>query len=455
MASLVEYENVWTSTTAPGKHFSNRSEMSLHYKSDWHRYNLKRKEAGLTPVTEEDFKARLEAAVALRRERANKKEQNSKSHLKHKNLSNKNNNSVSLSGSNKSDAGNINDSNSARMETNETEGNGDNPEDSKNDDDEDIVIDPLQSLFDNHKCKTVQANIEYMQLKYGFFVPDVEYLTDPEGLIGYCAEKIFMGHICLYCQKTFRSGQATQRHMIAKQHCKLRYEENIDLEEFEVFYDFEKANKDYLDEQQQYQNKTHTNTSAKKDISDADMDDDSDDEWEDVEDDEETDDMYDGYTDALVTNGFGVTELGELILPSGKVIGHRTLSKYYNQKFAPERTTENAQTAVSAVLQDRYYNPTNYDDDSVAVVNSNLPSGRVMQNVINRSNVNCKGILVGSSGGGFSAVSLYRYRAAVKKSRLGEAQGHRAYMKYKNNGNKFDKKGNRLVTNVSVAHALR
>ena len=55
-----------TSTTAPGKTFDTRKDIADHYKSDWHRYNLKRREAGLPMLREEDFKARLEAALALR-----------------------------------------------------------------------------------------------------------------------------------------------------------------------------------------------------------------------------------------------------------------------------------------------------------------------------------------------------------------------------------------------------
>lgn len=58
-----------TSTTAPGKVFATRAELAEHYQSDWHKYNLKRREAGLPVVLETDFVARLEAAQALRQEK--------------------------------------------------------------------------------------------------------------------------------------------------------------------------------------------------------------------------------------------------------------------------------------------------------------------------------------------------------------------------------------------------
>ena len=55
----------FTSTTAPGKSFNSRAELAAHYASDWHRYNLKRREAGLPLLGESDFQARYEAALAL------------------------------------------------------------------------------------------------------------------------------------------------------------------------------------------------------------------------------------------------------------------------------------------------------------------------------------------------------------------------------------------------------
>ena len=48
-----------TSTTAPGVLFANRAELAAHYQTDWHRYNLKRREAGLAVLLYPDFMARL------------------------------------------------------------------------------------------------------------------------------------------------------------------------------------------------------------------------------------------------------------------------------------------------------------------------------------------------------------------------------------------------------------
>lgn len=36
-----------------------------HYKTDWHRYNLKRKVAELPPISDQDFKVRIIKAVLV------------------------------------------------------------------------------------------------------------------------------------------------------------------------------------------------------------------------------------------------------------------------------------------------------------------------------------------------------------------------------------------------------
>merc|ERR1712137_1142094 len=49
------------SCNACNKEFDDDVEQKLHYKSEWHRYNLKRKIAGVPGVTEALFLARLSA----------------------------------------------------------------------------------------------------------------------------------------------------------------------------------------------------------------------------------------------------------------------------------------------------------------------------------------------------------------------------------------------------------
>lgn len=40
--------------------FETADEQRSHYRSDWHRYNLKRKVAGVAPVSESEFLERVD-----------------------------------------------------------------------------------------------------------------------------------------------------------------------------------------------------------------------------------------------------------------------------------------------------------------------------------------------------------------------------------------------------------
>lgn len=45
--------------------------------------------------------------------------------------------------------------------------------------------DICRSLFDNKISSSMDANLEYMWENFGFYLPDSEYLEDPEGLLKY------------------------------------------------------------------------------------------------------------------------------------------------------------------------------------------------------------------------------------------------------------------------------
>lgn len=41
----------------------------------------------------------------------------------------------------------------------------------------------------------MEDNLQYMYKKFGFFLPDAEYLADPEGLIKYLGAKLSVGKV--------------------------------------------------------------------------------------------------------------------------------------------------------------------------------------------------------------------------------------------------------------------
>lgn len=101
------------------------------------------------------------------------------------------------------------------------------------------------SLFDNHLSSSMEENLEYMWRKFGFYLPDGEFLTDPEGLLKYLGAKLQHGHIPLYESgenpnaKQFASLHGVQRHMIDSGKCKVFYDGNED--EYADFYDYSTA----------------------------------------------------------------------------------------------------------------------------------------------------------------------------------------------------------------------
>ncbi|KAG7371119.1 C2H2 type zinc-finger domain containing protein [Nitzschia inconspicua] len=437
-----------TSTTAPGKIFTSRAELAEHYKSDWHKYNLKRREAGLPLLEESEFQARWEAALALRREKAS---QAGTDHLKNKTSSKKQSKKhqlLSTSATTTNDPTPNDEGDRAEASKRKTMpaalvASQENPE-----------IDPHQCLFDGSRFDTLDENVEYMQRQYGFFVPDKECLADLEGLLGYCHEKIKLGHYCLYCEKVFPTWQGCQKHMISKQHTKLRYEQGY-WEELDPFYDFRREDSGFLAAQKREKGKNDAmETEEPASNANAAIDDDDEDGWEDMsegddeENAEESEDMYGGFEKEIARFGLDVTPLGELIFPDGRVVGHRALRRYYKQNL---RTNDARNTAV--VAAQRAAGERIYGGQVVNIHQYNLKPDNVQGAG--------KGILVpiGKDGatGGFSTLSLYRYRAAVRKQRRDDEKGRRMYHKsyYAQNTNKMDKKHNRIMNGVSVAHAAR
>lgn len=169
-------------------------------------------------------------------------------------------------------------------------------------------ITSIECLFCLKKSNDMESNVVHMSQKHGFFVPDLQYLNDLEGLLHYLGEKIGIGNVCLWCNekgKAFYSLSAVLKHMRDKGHCNMLVTGDAALE-YADFYDF----------------------------GDETMDDDD-------EDDREIS------TDAADVDGQDL----ELVLPSGATIGHRNLLKYYKQNFPTiQRQTSSKQKSLARLV---------------------------------------------------------------------------------------------------------
>lgn len=312
-----------------GVAFQNADLQRDHYKSDWHRYNLKRKVAEFEPVTLENFQQRM-----IKHEQEMKKlsgeikaptgycapcRKNFSTEKAYENhLNSKKHREVATKFSQKKDAEVI-ANNRLNRKPSETM-----DEDAEESEDEDLEVEEVDSdeweeeeepregsrvigveecIFCSHASKDMEKNLIHLTEKHSFFLPDPDYLVDLEGMMTHLGEKVGLGFMCLYCNlrsKNFLSIDAVQKHMVDKQHCKI-LNEGKSLAEFSRFYDYSTS---YPEAKAQNERMEHDGDNER---------------------DEEV------QIETIDDSGY------ELTLPSGAKIGHRSLMRYYKQSLNPER----------------------------------------------------------------------------------------------------------------------
>lgn len=102
-----------------------------------------------------------------------------------------------------------------------------------------IQTDPLQDcLFCNYRSPNFSLNLHHMGRHHGMFVPEKEFLVEPENLIKHLHSKIYEQHECLKCHKHANSSYGAQTHMRDRGHCMIGFETDEELVEIGEFYDF-------------------------------------------------------------------------------------------------------------------------------------------------------------------------------------------------------------------------
>ena len=310
--------------------FDDADAQRTHYKTDWHRYNLKRKIAELPPVTFGEFNRIVQFHTEKREEKLQEKvlacqvcsksfssDNAYENHLKskkHKEQSSKStldskkkitNSTKKKQGTKvKPKAGYMPPLESYEVEEDDSDEWEDVDEEEIDEEDvcdEDEVseaLPPMFCLFCPHESISIEDNFRHMTKSHSFFIPDFKFVVDLEGFFIYLGAKVGDGKVCLKCNnhsRQFLSTRACQSHMTDKGHCMLDTEGNAMLE-YSDFYDFSPSYPD-----------NHT----------ADVD-------------EEL---------SAGMNGMTVDDSTlELVLPSGARAGHRALNRYYKQNISPEET---------------------------------------------------------------------------------------------------------------------
>lgn len=222
--------------------FRNPDIQRQHYKTDWHRYNLKRKVAELPAITAEDFEQKVLKQRYLDAENAKSKSVNCivcrknfstiKSYENHVNskrhkerLLNENLNAnetkkvcarqkqIKEIPAKVNVADEIDEFDESYLETDsEVE---ELSSDEWNEEDVENPINKNICLFCKNHSSSLVDNLKHMSEVHSFFLPDFEYCVDLKGVLLHLGAKVFYGHICLWCNgKSFQSVQAVQKHMV-------------------------------------------------------------------------------------------------------------------------------------------------------------------------------------------------------------------------------------------------
>ncbi|GAA5797850.1 hypothetical protein HPULCUR_003246 [Helicostylum pulchrum] len=164
-------------------------------------------------------------------------------------------------------------------------------------------LEETDCLFCPHQAETFEDNMTHMTTTHSLFIPDIEFLVDLRGLIRYLGEKISVGNVCIFCNgkgRGLRTIDAVRKHMNDKGHCKIAYEDDNDAAELVDFYDF---------------------SSSYPQI-----------EGEDVD--------IDAELEALTASLTLADDELSLVLPNGSIVGNRHMKRYYDQKMKPEETRD-------------------------------------------------------------------------------------------------------------------
>ena len=187
-------------------------------------------------------------------------------------------------------------------------------------------------LFCNNKESDINANIEHMLKSHGMFVPEKDYLVNPEGLIKWLYRKINENNECLYCHAIRNNPAGARTHMRDKGHCMIAFETEDEQIEIGQYYDFRSTYSDDDDDDDDAESTiSDVGEGGVKVTSEGD-----DDGWEtDASSVDEDEDEEEEQKLALSrkNNAVVLEDEFELHLPSGRTVGHRSLAKYYRQNL--------------------------------------------------------------------------------------------------------------------------
>lgn len=308
----------------------------MHMKTEWHRYNLKRRVADLPPVNADVFE------VKVMQQRA-KMEQYDEFGFKrvhprdHRRRANRRNNhflvdrSADISPSRTmSPAGSIASRNTAftlesstigsesepssyeiddlisdnqSMAVSESSGSIDNDSGDEIYDSDEISTHPTEPsqlpitvcFYCGRKFDQVESNIRHLFKSHCLYIPERSFLVDVDGLLRYLSDAVVKDHMCLKCGFVAHNLEGIRQHSKEKGHCVVPYETIEERNLVKEFYNFDTTLE------------SHADTGKKVAFAD------------------ENDDICEHTVAQIDDSGT------QLKLPNGVCLGNRKYARYYRQ----------------------------------------------------------------------------------------------------------------------------
>eukprot|EP01129_Flabellula_baltica_P005853 TRINITY_DN2145_c1_g1_i1.p1 TRINITY_DN2145_c1_g1~~TRINITY_DN2145_c1_g1_i1.p1 ORF type:complete len:363 (+),score=73.89 TRINITY_DN2145_c1_g1_i1:40-1089(+) len=225
--------------------FDEISEQRNHFKEDFHRFNLKRKAAGLAPIGVDVFDKLL---VQIQRDNQEEEELSWLCNVCNKKYANFMSMQQHLNSNRHKELAEEVEVEEVysplKVEDHESESMDDEEFDQMV---EDFINDPqtlCRCLFCSNVSDDFESNMDHMTHDHKFIIPLAEYLSDLEGLFCYLATKVHIAYMCITCPysgetgRVFSSTRGCQAHMLDKGHINfdpIEYED-----EYHPFYDLDR-----------------------------------------------------------------------------------------------------------------------------------------------------------------------------------------------------------------------
>mmetsp|Transcript_2849 Transcript_2849/g.8697 ORF Transcript_2849/g.8697 Transcript_2849/m.8697 type:complete len:404 (+) Transcript_2849:128-1339(+) len=302
-----------------------------HYRSDWHRVNLKRRVANVGPISAGEFEQRVAELQDQQSKEQTKKEKGARKAFVCETCTKRFSSEKALQQHERSRRhidkvremnGQLND---------EVHDTGEEAADDTEDEMDERIqtaqpIPSTECLFCGAKAPDEEHNVSHMAKTHGFFIHYIESLVNLSALLDYLGEKVGVGYACVLCSKSFTSVASVRRHMSDKNHSHMVNDDDAWFREYGEFYAWEEEDGEEGEEEEEG-------------------------EWEEVTGEEREQAIARAKAGESVfetPSGLSTQELStisddtalELVLKSGGRAGHRSMLRYYKQNPRPKETRD-------------------------------------------------------------------------------------------------------------------